>query len=96
MRETWYLAGFYQGLAVIVGVTRRVGVRDKPFVAVIDTVGAGFVKSTVGVSVAGSRVGIGACVGVEISVPLGRLMKVGNTCVGVGINVGKTTWVGVG
>lgn len=65
-------------------------------VVVIDRVGAGFVRSTVGVIVGGSRVGIGACVGVEINVPFGTLMNVGNAWVGVGTNVGKATGVEVG
>lgn len=60
-------------------------------VVVTDKVGAGFVKSTVGVSVGGSRVGIGACVGVEINVPFGKLMNVGATGVSVGTKVGRMT-----
>jgi len=78
-------------------VTRRVGVRVNPFVGVIDTVGAGLVRSTVGVSVGVSRVGIGACVGVEINVPFGKLMKVGTTGVEVrtSVGVGGVNTVGV-
>ena len=86
------------GLIVFVGVTtRRVGVsvRVRLTVVVIDAVGAGFVRSTVGVSVASSRVGIGAWVGVEIKVPLGRLINVGRACVGIAIRVGGGTIVGV-
>ena len=56
--------------------------------------GAGLVRSTVGVIV-GSRVGIGACVGVASSVPGGRLMNVGAACVGVATSVGRTSSVGV-
>ncbi len=78
---------------MLVGVTRRVGVRVK-FVVVV--MGAGLVKSTVGVTVAGSRVGIGAWVGVDTNVPLGTLMNVGSTWVGVGTRVGGTMTVGVG
>jgi hypothetical protein len=81
---------------VIIVVNCRVGVRDAPNVAVIVSVGAGFVKSTVGVSVGNSRVGIGAWVGVATSVPPGRLMNVGGACVGVGARVGRTSAVGVG
>lgn len=79
--------------------TRRVGVsvsvRVKLTVVVTDAVGAGLVRSTVGVSVAGSRVGIGACVGVEISVPFGRLINVGTAWVGVATNVGEEIIVAV-
>jgi len=71
-------------------------VRVKLIVAVINTVGAGLVKSTVGVSVAGSRVGIGAWVGVDTNVPLGTLIKVGRTWVGVGASVAGAMKVGVG
>ena len=84
---------------MLVGVMRRVGVsvtvRVKLIVAVIDMVGAGLVKSTVGVSVAGSRVGIGAWVGVDTKVPLGTLIKVGRTWVGVGASVAGARKVGV-
>ncbi len=83
-------------MTVSVGVTRRVGVRITVSVVVTEIVGAGFVRSTVGVIVGGSRVGIGAWVGVEINVPLGRFINVGITCVGVAINVGTATCVAVG
>ncbi len=58
--------------------------------------GAGLVKSTVGVAVRGSRVGIGPWVGVDNSTPVGRLIKVGwEAWVGVGASVGGMIWVGV-
>jgi hypothetical protein len=75
-----------------------VSVRVRPFVAVIDAVGAvgaGFVRSTVGVMVGVSRVGIGAWVGVEINVPFGKLINVGGAFVDVETKVGRTTKVGV-
>lgn len=91
---------FYcRGARVMVAVTvmRRVGVivgRAPADVKV--TLGAGFVKSTVGVSVGGSRVGIGACVGVATSEPRGKVRIVGGGCVAVATWVGRATNVGVG
>ncbi len=82
-------------MGVTVAEARRAGaVRGVP-VGVGVAVGAGFVRSTVGVMVAGGSVGMGACVGVETKVPGGRLIKVGSACVGVGTRVGRTMSVGV-
>lgn len=92
---------------MIVVVIRRVGVsvivREPVIVSVARTVpvivplivGGGFVRSTVGVSVSVSRVGIGACVGVAINVPRGRMINVGGAGVGDGAVVGITATVGV-
>lgn len=74
---------------VIVNVARTV------LVIVPAIVGAGLVRSMVGVSVGVSRVGIGACVGVAINVPRGRLMSVGGPIVADGAVVGITATVGV-
>ncbi len=91
----------------MVAVIRRVGIKVEARVPVIVSVartvpvsvplivGAGLVRSTVGVSVGVSRVGMGACVGVAISVPRGRLMSVGGPIVADGAVVGITATVGV-
>lgn len=54
------------------------------------------VKSRVGVSVGGSRVGIGAWVGVAGKMPPGKLMNVGGGLVEVASNAGGVMTVGVG
>ncbi len=89
----------YRGVAVALGL--RVGVAlvlppgDGDPRGVTLAVGAGLVRSTVGVTVGGSRVGIGPWVGVASNVPGGRLINVVGACVGVGTRVGRTSSVGV-
>ncbi len=74
---------------------RRVGVmvtRSVPVIVAL-AVGAGFVRSTVGVTVGGSRVGIGACVGVASRMPPGKLRKVG--CAGGSVITGASVLRGI-
>ncbi len=61
----------------------------------VPVIGKVFVSSTVGVC-DGSRVGIGACVGVGGKVPPGKLMNVGGGLVGVPSNTVRVITVGVG
>lgn len=83
-------------------VMRRVGVRvavAEPRVTMpggvrVPVIGRVFVSSTVGVCV-GSRVGIGACVGVGSKVPPGKLMNVGGGLVAVDSNAARVMTVGV-
>ena len=65
-------------------------------IANVVVIGAGFVRSTVGVSVDGSRVGIRACVGVASNIPAGTWMSVGGPRIGLAAAVTCVIYVGVG
>ena len=95
-----------RGVFVIVPVIRRVEVHvavvggtGVPRVAlpegIVPVIASVLLKSTVGVSVGSSRVGIGAWVGVGSRVPPGKLMNVGGL-VGVESSAGRVMIVGVG
>ena len=62
-------------------------------VTVVVMSGAGLVRSSVGVG--GSRVGIGACVGVDCKVPRGKFISVGDPRVGGAARTVRATRVGV-
>ena len=76
---------------------RRVGVivTRRVLVIVVVMTGAGFAGSMVGVNVVGSRVGMGACVGVAWSVPRGKSINVGSAWVGGAARTVRGTIVGV-
>ncbi len=63
---------------------------------VIVTLGAGLVRSIVGVKVGSSRVGMGACVGVGASVPRVGTINVTGARVAVAVWVGLANKVAVG